>query len=146
MIYKIKIKDKNTGEEDFVIMGDSYKSFKEHFVNIISSWTEKWHYASDEPHAECYGRTINREILEIWYSNNKFVSFGGLKMCYEEKYNQKVKEHNENGNSEGCKYLEDIKWKLEDKEFIRLLLKENRVIPNIGEMKFANQVDGEKHE
>ncbi len=67
-------------------------------------------------------------------------------MCYEEKYNQKVKEHNENGTSEGCKYLEDIKWKLEDKEFIRLLLKENRVIPNIGEMKFANQVDGEKHE
>lgn len=28
MIYKIKIKDKGTGEIDYVIMGDSYKEFE----------------------------------------------------------------------------------------------------------------------
>ena len=93
MIYKIKIKDKKTGEEDFVIMGDSYKSFKEHLVDVISHWTEKWHYASGDKYADCFGRTMTKEVLEVWYSKSKFVSFGGLKMCYVDNYDEKVGEH-----------------------------------------------------
>ena len=128
MIYKIKIKDKKTGEEDFVIMGDSYKSFREHFGDIVSHWTKKWHYASEDKYAECYGRTIIKEILEVRFSKDKFVSFGGLKMCYEENYDKKVGEHNKSGTYKPCKYLKDINWKLESKEFIEVLLKEKRVI------------------
>ncbi len=128
MIYKIKIKDKKTGEEDFVIMGDSYKTFKDHFVNVISYWTEKWHYADEGEHAECFGRTITKEILEVWYSKSKFVSFGGLKMCYLENYDEKVGEHNKSDSYPVCKYLKDINWKSEEKGFIDLLLREHRVI------------------
>jgi predicted TIM-barrel fold metal-dependent hydrolase len=129
MIFKIKIKDKKTGEEDYVIMGDSYKSFKDHFINIISHWTKKWHYQDDSQHSKCFGRTINKEILEIWQSDENFVSFGGLKMAYEENYDKEVEQHNRNSRREvTCKYLKDIKWELQSQDFIRLLLKENRVI------------------
>ena len=128
MIYKIKIKDKETGEEDFVIMGDSYKSFKEHFVNIISYWTDKWHYESEDKYAKCFGKTIKKDILEIWYADTNFVSFGGLKMAYEENYDKEVEAHNKSDNYKPCKYLKDINWRLKDKKFIDLLLKENQVI------------------
>ena len=64
MIYKIKIQDIATKEEDFVIMGDSYKSFREHFIDIISHWTERWYYANEGKYAECFGRTIRKNILE----------------------------------------------------------------------------------
>ena len=128
MIYKIKIKDKKTGEEDFVIMGDSYKTFKAHFQDIISHWTEKWYYESEDKYAKCFGRTITKEILGIWYSKNKFVAYGGLKMAYEKDYDKKVEEHNKYGNYGACKYLKDIKWSIEENEFIKLLLKEHRVI------------------
>jgi len=132
MIYKIKIRNKETGEEHFVIMGDSYKPFIDHFGDIISSWTKKWHYASEDKYAECYGRTITREILEVWYSNDKFVSFGGLKMCHIDNYDKNVGEHNQNTNKDfTCKYLKDIKWRLEDEEFIKKLLKQKRVIKKI---------------
>lgn len=139
MIYKIKIKDKKSGEEDFVIMGDSYKSFKDHLVNIIDHWTEKWHYENEDKHAKCFGRTLNKEILEIWYSNDKFVSFGGLKMAYKEKYDGYVEEHNKSDNNEACKYLKDIRWKIEGREFINLLLKENRVISKDELKKFQEE-------
>ena len=128
MIYKIKIKDLKTGKEDFVIMGNSYKSFEEHFVNIISHWTEKWHYESEDKYAKCYGRTINKEILSMWQSIDKFVSFGGLKMAYEEKYDKNVEEHNKSDGNVACKYLKDINWIPSNKSFIKRLLKENRVI------------------
>ena len=128
MIYKIKIKDRETGEEDFIIMGDSYKPFKDHLVNIISHWTIRWHYESEEKYAKCFGRTISKEILQIWFSPNKFVSFGGLKMAYLENYDKEVESHNKSGGYVSCKYLKDINWKLEDKKFIDLLMKENRVI------------------
>ncbi len=128
MIYKIKIKDKKTGDEAWIIMGDSYKSFKEHFINVISYWTDKWHYASEDKYAKCFGRTINKEILEIWFAKDNFVSWGGLKMAYLENYDVEVEKHNQSGSYKPCKYLKDIKWSLESKEFINLLLKENRVI------------------
>lgn len=128
MIYKIKIRDKETNEEDFIIMGSSYKPFKAHFVNVMSSWTKEWHYASEDKYAECYGRTITKEILEIYSSTTKFVSFGGLKMCYEEDYDKEVTEHNKSPAYSPCKYLKSIKWKKEDQVFIDNLLKENRVI------------------
>ncbi len=128
MIYKIKIKDKRTKEEDFIIMGDSYKSFKEHLIDIISHFTTTWHYESEDRHAHCFGRTIMVEFLEVWYSKDKFVSFGGLKMCYEKNYDKKVEGHNQSEGYPACKYLKDIKWRLEDKKFIDLLMKENRVI------------------
>ena len=128
MIYKIKIKDKESGEIDYVIMGDSYKEFREHFTDIISHWTEKWHYASEEKYAECFGRTINKEVLEIWKADSNFVSFGGLKMCHEKIYNQKVKEHNENGNYDGCEWLENLHFIKQHDNFTKALLKEKRVI------------------
>ncbi len=128
MIYKIKIRDEETKEEYFVIMGDSYKPFRDHFGDIISSWTKKWHYESEDRHAHCFGRTIDKEILEVWYSKDKFVSFGGLKMTSEKNYDKRVEEHNKDGGSLACKYLKDINWKLEDNKFIHFLLKEKRVI------------------
>lgn len=128
MIYKIKIKDKKTREEDFIMMGDSYKSFKDHLINIISYWTEEWHYEDESKHSNCFGRTISKEIIEIWYNECEFVSFGGLKMCYEKDYDKKVEEHNQSTTYKPVKYLKDITWELESQEFIRLLLKENRVI------------------
>ncbi len=128
MIYKIKIKNKKTGEEDFIIMGDSYKGFRDHFGDIISYFTEEWHYASEDKYAECFGRTLTIEFLEIYSSKSRFVSFGGLKMCYEKDYNKKVKEHNENGNYEGCKFLENIHFVKEHPNFLKSLLKEKRVI------------------
>ncbi len=128
MIYKIKIKDKKTGEEDFVIMGDSYKTFKAHFQDIVSHWTEKWHYATEDKYSECFGRTITKHILEVWHSKSKFVSFGGLKMAYEKDYDEKVEEHNKSDSYLPCKSLRHINWILKDKEFIKVLLKERRVI------------------
>lgn len=129
MIYKIRIKDKKSGEIDYVIMGDSYKNFRDHFQDIISHWTEKWHYASEDKHAECFGRTITREILGIYSSNENFVSFGGLKMCYQEDYDDRVEEHNGAGNKyNACKRLQEINWDGENKKFIETLLKQNRVI------------------
>ena len=128
MIYKIKIKDKKTEQEDFVIMGNSYKSFEEHFKDIISHWTGKWHYENKDKHAKCFGRTINKEILEISYSKDKFVSFGGLKMAAESVYDEKVEDHNKSENSSPCKSLRHIHWKLKDNDFILGLLKRSRVI------------------
>ena len=128
MIYKIKIKDKESGEIDYVIMGDSYKGFRDHFQDVISHWTEKWHYASEDKHAECFGRTINKEILTIYSSTDRFVSFGGLKMCYQENYDEKVEGHNKSGNSDACKRLGEINWNGESAKFIQTLLKQNRVI------------------
>lgn len=131
MIYKIKIKDKKTGEEDFIIMGDSYKPFTEHFADIISSFTEKWHYASDDKYAECFGRTLTSDFLELYVANGKFVSFGGLKMCYEENYNKEVEEHNENArkykNHKLCPHLENLSWR-KDNDLLKSLLKQSRVI------------------
>lgn len=129
MMYKIKIKDKATGEIDYVIMGDSYKGFMQHFSDIISHWTKEWHYASEDKHAECFGRTITKEILTVYSSIEKFVSFGGLKMCYQEDYDKKVEEHNGAGeNYDARKKLGEINWNGEHPRFIRVLLKENRVI------------------
>lgn len=128
MIYKIKIQDIATKEEDFVIMGDSYKSFEEHFTDIISHWTEQWHYADEGKYAECYGRTIKKNILEIYYSKEKFVSFGGLKMAYIKNYDKEVEEHNRFGNYPKCKFLKDIEWTKQGDIFIQRLLKSNRVI------------------
>lgn len=128
MIYKIKIQDIATKEEDFVIMGDSYKDFEEHFKDIISHWTERWHYADEGKYAECYGRTIRKNILEIYYSKEKFVSFGGLKMAYIKNYDKEIEEHNRFGNYPKCKMLKDIMWIKREDTFIQRLLKENRVI------------------
>lgn len=144
MIYKIKIKDKTTGEEDFVIMGDSYKDFRDHFQDVISHWTDKWHYADERKHSKCFGRTIDKEILEIWYSKDRFVSFGGLKMCYEENYDKKVEEHNKAGTYEPCKRLGEIRWLFEDKDFIRCLLKNHRVISEEELKEFGKKQIGDK--
>lgn len=128
MIYKIKIRDRKTGEEYFIVMGDSYKPFRDHFTDVVSYFTEKWHYASEDKHAECFGRTLTKEFLEVWSSKARFVSFGGLKMCAEEDYNEKVKEHNKKGNYEKCRFLEDIHFVIEHPSFLKTLLKEKRVV------------------
>ena len=127
MIYKIKIRYKEDGEECFVITGDSYKSFEDHFVNIVDSFTKKWHYKDSSKHSECLGRTLRVDFLELWRSKNRFVSFGGLKMAFEENYDKEVSKHNKSNNYLACKYLKDINW-VKDDELLSDLLELNRVI------------------
>lgn len=133
MIYKIKIKNKRTGEENFIIMGDSYKTFKEHFVDIISRFTEKWYYENEDKHAKCLGRTLEVEFLELFKSKNRFVSFGGLKMTYEENYDSEVSQHNLSNNYPACKYLKDIGW-VKDEQQLSEQLTVNRVLLKIPEI------------
>lgn len=131
MIYKIKIKDRETGEENFVIMGDSYKPFKDHFIDIISHWTKNWHYESEEQYAKCFGRTLKFDLMTLYVAKGKFVSYGGLKMSYEDNYNKEVDEHNkyskEHKTYSLCPHLENLSWR-EDKDLLKSLIKQSRVI------------------
>lgn len=130
MIYKIKIRELDTEKEDFIIMGNSYKRFEDHFRDIVSHFTEKWHYESPQQYTKCLGRTMKVEFLQLWKSKDKFVSFGGLKMAYEENYDSKVEEHNKSDSYPPCKYLKDIKFEM-DNTYLAKLIKDNRIIKAI---------------
>lgn len=131
-IFKIKIRDKKTKEGDFIIMGDSYKPFNAHFLDIIGSFTDDWIYNDTPPDKKrpCLGRVLSVEFLEIQTAKEKFVSFGGLKMAYEQNYDKLVEEHNKNVVGEACKYLKDITFVPMDVEILHQLLKDNRVKPS----------------
>ena len=127
MTYKVKIRNLQSGKEYFAIMGDSYKPFEDHFVNIVSSFTKKWIYESEDKHAKCFGRTLTMEFLEIWKAKGKFVSFGGLKFTPEENYDSKVDEHNNSKSYPRCKHLKDINF-IQDLEYLPKLIKQNRIL------------------
>ena len=126
-IFKLKIKDEE-GKEKFIIMGDSYKKFEEHFSDLVSTYTKRWHYDdSKEGKGKCLGRTLDIEILEIWYSESEFVSYGGVKWCLEEVYDNEVEDHNIHSRQKYCPYLRHIKFVMKPKEYLDELLKKNGV-------------------
>lgn len=128
-IFKIKIEDKATREKDFIISGDNYKLFEDHFLDIVSRFTDKWVYDdSPEGKGKCLGRRMNVKFLEIYEAKERFVSYGGLKMAYEHKYDKEVEAHNKNGNYEACKYLRHIKFEKKPQAYLNKLLKSCRVM------------------
>lgn len=140
MIYKLKLRNLQSGEEYFAIMGNSYKPFEAHFVDIVSNFTKKWIYESEDKYAKCLGRTLTMEFLELWKSKEKFVSFGGLKFTPEENYDSKVDEHNESNSYPRCKHLKYIEF-VQDQEYLQKLLKQSRII-----IEADNDVQAHKNE
>ena len=113
-IFKLKVKVKDGSEKPFyLIMGDNYKRFEDHFVDITSHYTDKWHYDdTPEGKGKCLGRTLKVEFIELLEAKERFVGFGGLKCCSEESYNSHVEEHNKNGTAyKPCKRIEEINFK-----------------------------------
>lgn len=124
-IFRIKIQNKETGKEDFIIMGDNYKLFEDHLVSWFAS---KWIYDdSPEGKGRCLGRELKFRFLEIYEAKERFVSFGGLKMAYEENYDKEVEEHNQKGNYGPCKYLRHIQFLKKSQDYLTQLLKNCRV-------------------
>jgi hypothetical protein len=137
-IFRIKIRDKKKNEEDFIIMGDSYKSFNQHFLDVIGMFTENWVYNDTPPEKKgpCLGRVLSVEFIEIQTAKERFVSFGGPKMVYEQNYDKLVEEHNKNVVGEACKYLKDVTFVPMDVEILHQLLKDCRV--KVSEYKCCN--------
>jgi hypothetical protein len=129
-IYKIRIQDKETKKYNWIIMGDSYKPFEDHFLNIVGHFEKEWKY-DDTPQGKgkCLGRTLTHKFISLEKADERFVSFGGLKMAYAEIYNEKVEEHNKNVVGNACKRLEEIRFEPDDKYLNKLLL-ECSVIEN----------------
>ena len=127
-IFKIKIREES--KDKFIIMGDSYKKFEDHFSDLIGSFTKRWCYDdSPEGKGNCLGRTINIEFLEIYSAKGKFVSFGGLKWASEETYDSEVEQHNINSKGMYCPYLRHLDFSpTSDILFLNDLLSSNRVI------------------
>jgi hypothetical protein len=123
-IFKIKLRDKATGETWSFIMGDSYKPFEAHFLDLVNHLTKKWLYDDSEAgKGKCLGREMKAQFLEIYQANHKFVSFGGLKWANEATYDEKVAEHNSH-SEDTCRYLKDIEFKKLDQAFLNKLLRE----------------------
>lgn len=82
----VKIKMKDSKEEFTMLFGDSYKSYlvqiKEFFYRVGTKWVE------NKPCAEI-------EIIDIQFSNAKWIGWGGLKWVSEENIQEKY-------NREGC--------------------------------------------
>ncbi len=129
-MFKIKIRNKKTGKEDFIYMGDNYKPFEDHFLDIVNSFNDKWIYDdSAGGKGRCLGRTLTIEFLEIYEAKERFPSYGGPKMIYEQNYDKHVQDHNQQGNYEACKYLKDITFDAMNKTvFLQRLLRNCHVI------------------
>ena len=128
-IFKIKIQEKKTGNIDIVYMGDNYKPFEAHLLDIINSFTDNWKYDNTpECKGRCLGRTLTVDFIEVAMAKDRYPSYGGPKLIYEEHYDKHVEEHNRKGNYDACKYLKDLNFEPLGIDFIRKLLKKNHVI------------------
>lgn len=127
-IFKLILEDKKSKEKTILIMGDNYKRFEDHFLDLVSHYTEKWDYDdSPEGKGKCNGRVMEVDFLDLFESNERFVSFGGLKWTTEERYNGYVKEHNSKGSAyKPCKRLEEIQFK-QSLEKLRKLKQDCRI-------------------
>lgn len=131
-IFKVKIRFKESGKETFIIMGDSYKSFEEHFLDVVNSFTKRWIYDdSPEGKGRCLGREMEIQFLELYESRGKFVSYGGLKYADVSVYDTEVEEHNSNSHDSYCPYLRHITFKQLDDATLRRLLNHCQVIQEV---------------
>lgn len=128
-VMMIKIRDKKTENEQVILMGDNYKPFEEHFLDIINMFTENWKY-DDTPQGagRCLGRILTVDFLEMFEANERYPSYGGPKMIHVDNYDKQVQDHNRNGDYKACKYLKDIRFTPVDKKVLEDLLKNCNVI------------------
>src|SRR4030042_490357 len=128
-VIKIKIRNKKTGKENIIFMGDNYKPFEDHFLDIINSFNDKWIYDdTPERKGRCLGRTLTVDFVEMFEAKEIFPSFGGPKMIYEQNYDKHVQEHNQSGSYSACKYLKDMIFEPVDKNVLDRLLQKCHVI------------------
>lgn len=132
-IFKIITKDKYTKKQEIYIIGDSYKSFEEQLLDFFSYKNKKWIYDDNiKGKGKCLGRKLKCDILKIYEAQDKFVSFGGLKWCIINHYDEEVKEHNKHVNNidERCKYLKYIYFQKKSQKYLNNILNKYRIISN----------------
>jgi len=105
-----------------LVSGDNYKSFEDHFVDLIDVFTKEWIYKKNK----CLGRILKIDIRQIWEAKSRFVNFGGLKWCEDIDYNAKVKECNI--HSLCCEYLENLVFKQTSLKYLQNLLEKKQVL------------------
>lgn len=130
-IFKIDVENKKSGKIFSLILGDSYKSFEEHLQDIVSIYTEKWLYV-DTQKGKCLGRKLEINILGIYESKDKFVSFGGLKACPSKVYDKEVEKHNKHSKGKDkCKPLKYIDFIKKSQKYMNNILSKLRIIENV---------------
>ncbi len=119
-IVKVKLKDKETGKEGIIVMGNNYRSFDEHFSELIDHYTDKWEMGR--------GRTLKVEVVEMSEANERFVSMDCPKWKGLFNYNEKVIKHNQAYPDYPCKQLFDIKFIPIKSEGVKKMLTVRQVI------------------
>ena len=126
-IFKLVFKDLESKDIITLIMGDNYKRFEDHFLDLVSRQTKEWRY--DDGKGKCLGRILKVEFLDLFEAKERFVGFGGLKWTAIENYNSEVAQHNEKGTAyKPCKRIEEIKF-TPKRELLESLQKVYEVMP-----------------
>ena len=143
-VFKLVFKDLESKDTIALIMGDNYKRFEDHFLDLINWQTKEWKYDdTPEGKGKCLGRVMKVEYLDLFEAKERFVGFGGLKWSSIDNYNLRVAEHNKEGTAyKPCKRIEEIKF-TPNRQLLEKLQKEYRVIlTKLEEKQDGNQTDG----